>query len=458
VLRGTTLHAGDFLRPGEYLASSNHLAHLILQRDGNLVLYRTSDDSPLWSTGTNGQAVTTAAFQTDGNLVLRDAAGNPLWSSGTNGWGGDTLTLQDDGNLVMLAKGNPVWSSDTQGFVGTRTGNKTSVLTDAYNGISDAVDEAKDLINKIPGFAWATGLISDFAKTDVGKAFFRFVSPAAVPVLWTIPFVGPIVAGVSFAFPGLARGEPLATAYAAELRAAAKQFGQDILRSEFPDAADEAEQLARDAGKIAGEFPANVQTVVEGMAKNLGVPSPVDFDALVSAFAQHMNTREDLARVALDQVLGLPPLDDASLSLNYDPATGAKKKTVQAHLNVAPQVLALPGSKPTKTLHLGFASQIANVKPAVTNTKVLANSSAIRAVLNATQKAGVSPVKATAAVNLAHDTIMARPGSETVAAHLSNGGGTSADTAAMVSALAYTHAIQVLRLYVDKYLGLSPKA
>lgn len=442
----SSLHPGEFLKPGDYLAASNHLAHIILQRDGNLVLYRTSDGASLWSTASNGKGTATAAFQVDGNIVLRDPLGNAIWSSQTENRGASLLTLQDDGNLVMtLPNGTPIWDTGTNGFVGTRSGNKTSIITDAYNGISDAVDAAVAEINKIPGMQWATGLISDFANTDVGKAFFRFVSPLAIPTLWAIPFVGPVVAGVSFALPGLARGQPFLTAYAAELRAAAAQVGQDIFKSEFPDAVDEAETIARYAGKIAGQFPDDVAKVVEGFAKSLGVPLPPDIDVLTSAFAKKIGVREDVARVALNQVLGLPPLDDTTISLTYDPATGLlrPKKTVGA------AKLAL--AKPVKVYGaLKAAAAFPQLIP-VSKPAVLPTTSAAVAVKNIT---GVSEAKAQAAANLAHDVIMARPGSEGYAAHLLNGGGGKNDDAAMSAALSHVHSMQVLQLYVSKYMGV----
>ena len=436
----SVLHPGEFLKPGEYLAASNHLAHWILQRDGNVVLYRTSDGASLWSTGTFGKPIATASFQTDGNIVLRGPDGSVQWASGTENRGAVSLTLQDDGNLAMQgAHGEPLWDTGTNGFVGTRSGNKTSILTDAYAGISDAVDSAVALVNEIPGMAWATGLISDFAKTDLGKAFFRFVSPFAMPILWTIPFVGPVVASVAYALPGLARGEPLLTAYAAELRAMAAQVGQDIFRSEFADAVDEAEGIARQFGKLAGEFPLDKLKALSSFAENLGLPVSADLDQVTTALAHKLGGREDVARVAIDQVLGLPPLDDAALSLAYDPATGnaRPKKTIgAAKLALAPKVRAY-----------NLGAKLAAVKA---TTPVKNVSSAIKAIAMITK---VTTAKATAAANLAHDVIMGRKGSEGYVAHLLNGGGGKNDDAAMASALAHTHAIQVLKLYVDKYTG-----
>jgi hypothetical protein len=52
-------------------------------------------------------------LQTDGNLVLRNRAGTALWSTGTGGKGRSDLVMQDDGNLVLYLQstGAATWSS-----------------------------------------------------------------------------------------------------------------------------------------------------------------------------------------------------------------------------------------------------------------------------------------------------------------------------------------------------------
>ena len=55
--------------------------------------------------------------QSDGNLVLYDAASQPLWNTGTHGQGVAPyrLVLQDDYNLVLYdGNGQPLWSTNTQ--------------------------------------------------------------------------------------------------------------------------------------------------------------------------------------------------------------------------------------------------------------------------------------------------------------------------------------------------------
>jgi hypothetical protein len=61
------------------------------------------------------------SMQTDGNLVLYDAANQPRWASGTNGKPVTHVIMQPDGNLVIFNNATPVWASDT-GNVGAGGG------------------------------------------------------------------------------------------------------------------------------------------------------------------------------------------------------------------------------------------------------------------------------------------------------------------------------------------------
>lgn len=109
----TTFNTGR-LYPGQSIDTPDRKYHLMLQRDGNLVLY--SPTRALWATGTDNRQVAFLAMQSDGNLVLYDKSGIPLWNSRTGGRGKLRLVVQQDGNLVLYTPANtPSWNTGTSG-------------------------------------------------------------------------------------------------------------------------------------------------------------------------------------------------------------------------------------------------------------------------------------------------------------------------------------------------------
>lgn len=104
------------LYPGQSIDTADRRFHLILQRDGNLVLY--SPNRATWATGTDGKQVAFLAQQGDGNLVLYDKTGKALWYSATSGHGALRLVIQADGNLVQYNDAyQPFWNTGTSGVL-----------------------------------------------------------------------------------------------------------------------------------------------------------------------------------------------------------------------------------------------------------------------------------------------------------------------------------------------------
>ena len=112
--QGNRLAAGEGLIPGHAVLSPDGRFRLILQADGNLVLYGPGNTA-LYATGTAGHGnVWDAIMQSDGNFVIYDGHSKALWASGTQGKPGTTLTVQNDGNVVLYnTAGQAVWSSGT---------------------------------------------------------------------------------------------------------------------------------------------------------------------------------------------------------------------------------------------------------------------------------------------------------------------------------------------------------
>lgn len=116
-VKGTeSFKAGTFsLKTGESIDTKNR--RLIMQGDGNLVLYKLDNGKvlkPLWASNTNHGSDYNAVFQGDGNLVVYDGSGRAKWASGTNPRG-NRLIMQADGNLVIYSDiGKALWATGTQ--------------------------------------------------------------------------------------------------------------------------------------------------------------------------------------------------------------------------------------------------------------------------------------------------------------------------------------------------------
>ena len=98
------LQSGQTLSPGQQIYSDNGKYRLVMQSDGNLVYYKTSDSSVRWNSQTHGNAGATVVMQGDGNLVVY-AQGVAKWNSQTHNHPGAYLATQTDGNLVVYAAG-----------------------------------------------------------------------------------------------------------------------------------------------------------------------------------------------------------------------------------------------------------------------------------------------------------------------------------------------------------------
>src|SRR3954454_9364778 len=97
-----TLNAGGVLNVNQELRSNNGTYRLLMQTDGNLVLYagEPSAANAVWATNTwyrqPAMRPTHADMQEGGNFVLYSANGNPVWASGTDRNPNSRLEMQDD--------------------------------------------------------------------------------------------------------------------------------------------------------------------------------------------------------------------------------------------------------------------------------------------------------------------------------------------------------------------------
>ncbi|WP_327067733.1 ricin-type beta-trefoil lectin domain protein [Kitasatospora sp. NBC_01302] len=102
-------------------------AKLVMQADGNLVLYALKTGQALWASGTYGKVGPhpQADMSGWGNLEISDAAspGQPVWSPTTGYRPGAHAVVQDDCNFVVYDGNNQaVWSTQTYGASHTAPG------------------------------------------------------------------------------------------------------------------------------------------------------------------------------------------------------------------------------------------------------------------------------------------------------------------------------------------------
>jgi hypothetical protein len=93
-----TISAGATIASGGCLISPNKQYELIMQTDGNLVLYYLSQGDPLWATNTAGNPGAQFRLLSTGGMVIQVSGAN-IWSSPTSPVPSAILGLQDNGNV-----------------------------------------------------------------------------------------------------------------------------------------------------------------------------------------------------------------------------------------------------------------------------------------------------------------------------------------------------------------------
>ena len=152
------LNPGESLVRGSQLISPNGRFHLDMQQDGNLVLYRTDDNKPIWHTDTWARVLGThrggdyAIMQKDGNLVVYSVDFGAIWDSKTNGRGECDLRVQDDGNLVIYATGtvNAQWDSGTDWADRARAKKATNLRSEPLDATLVAYISAMTMQGAVP--------------------------------------------------------------------------------------------------------------------------------------------------------------------------------------------------------------------------------------------------------------------------------------------------------------------
>lgn len=106
------LASGATLANGQSVTSCDGRFTLVIQGDGNLVLYQAGVGA-LWANFVFGSGHT-LSMQGDGNLVVYNNVGQAPWHTSTHGNNGSFLAVQNDGNVVVYTPAwQPLWASNT---------------------------------------------------------------------------------------------------------------------------------------------------------------------------------------------------------------------------------------------------------------------------------------------------------------------------------------------------------
>lgn len=106
------------LMPGETVSSCSGSHSLVMQNDGNFVLYNNRNGRATWNTHTvSGGLDHKAIMRANGQLgVFNTTDTNSVFMTPETGSPGAWLAVQDDGNVVIYSKeGRALWASNTAG-------------------------------------------------------------------------------------------------------------------------------------------------------------------------------------------------------------------------------------------------------------------------------------------------------------------------------------------------------
>lgn len=167
-----TLLANQSMAPNQYLQSQNGSHRMYLQGDGNLVVYRQSDGTPLWASNTRNQGGTRLTMQGDGNLVLYTSTNTPVWASNSVGTGGNRAVMRNDGIFAVYNAANlAVWSTE----VGTKIAfvGDTNAGANFQNVLNLIKAEGADLTVALGDTVYSSGLENtwdNLVRTTLGNS------------------------------------------------------------------------------------------------------------------------------------------------------------------------------------------------------------------------------------------------------------------------------------------------
>jgi hypothetical protein len=251
-------------------------------------------------------------------------------------------------------------------------------LDDAWGGAWGFID---DVTNVIPGCEWLKdqvgGVINDMAQTWWGKILITaladsFFGPAA-------QILGPQLASIVWAIPGVAAGEPFAQSWALSFIDRCKQVGEYFGGQAAQDAMEQVqpaidEVLAQVKARLP-EFDASktleqVGIKPEDFLKNLGITP--------ESIAAKLGIREDMAADAINKIAGKALYDLSSFDLRTGKSLRSRAFGDLKMIQTAVQLRALPWKKPAPPRPV-TAADLARIKGGVKDIQTTVSSAALSA-------------------------------------------------------------------------------
>lgn len=350
LLEGQSLHRGN------YLINTPRTAILIMQPDGNLVLYRVSDKAVLWATNTNGQPADHVAPE-HGNFNLRKTDNSIAWTSTWDtdwGWGNGTIVLQDDGDLVMRSGDTNTWTTMTYGLRPQSDNKKTGWRP--LHTFDVPAKAIVDAVHIIPGVDWLGEELKDFANTAAGHWVLVVMASAMYPYTsgtWSLgagsygtaaPIMislGPQIGSLAWALPGVAKGDSFVTSWFTEFVNRVMTTIAILSAGALSAAAAAAGALI--ASEVSKEMMAQIQPAINKVLNDPTVKDllakGIDLNTVAKATGIP-NLRQDVLQAAKDYAQGIVssfshgvikgfslggitiPDVPATLGLVFDPLTG----------------------------------------------------------------------------------------------------------------------------------------
>ena len=236
-------------------------------------------------------------------------------------------------------------------------------ISDGWNAVVDTVPGARDVVNVVDSVL--VGPVRDFAQTGVGRALLTTLASSVTGGL--APLLGPQLATIAFAIPGMAAGEDFVTSWTQEFGSRVQQtaqiMGADVVPAEWGD------QLKK-ATDYINQYDIPWDTVdFHTLAKWAGIREDVAAWVVAGATGKLDDFRRHIfdPKTGKDQGIGLSLSENARRAADKVVAYAISKRAhdlAKAHAQVASTDVGF--AKRALYSELGFSAPTTTIKAAPT--------------------------------------------------------------------------------------------